>query len=690
MQGLWSRTALSSQSCRCVSCLRTGANVVAERSTAAASRQRLRIGNSVTILYSSIFATAIMYDLETKAQRRNQLEQKIAAVKEEVKELQDEEVRILEGMATRRKVRQLALPMQRRQYSTASAPNQFAQVERFLHFSQAPMEATQDNTPTVPTPHGDRPEMIADILDVGLTETTDTITEEERYWRQFDLGGRDVLREKAIQRLALRQLAVKLLLRPSIAHTYGGVAPTDGDGSERPGFQAQDLLKELDSIRKRLTRLKYHRDEEFDDLAKNISIQEQAALRQERQELHNNLKEAFELYNSHQIQLRELLLIISKNLLASEEPILPTTAELMITQFTRYRQNDIVNMIIDSLFRHRLLMTPPVIVSAINFYSKTRDLFGFDGLLRLLQGHSSPINMPILWQPVRVGDLEVAVPPKPRHPYMMNALISAALSFNQPHRADAWLHIARQGGYNESAAVLGSYMRFYSGTPNWRKGGDILLRAVSYIMSTKAHLEPVVERLILYMVILCNCCGKHQLSKAIIRAAVNSGLDWKRGTNTRDLRISVRKAIEQWRTAAEEALPSAYADQPIGMRCYEFAKQIEEQIRMAIDYGDHDPERELRMEQERDQLSFYMRYKHQVLGSQSQTSTVPRVTDDLVQHKQPPVSPVPDKENWEAKHNSVFYSLAVSHQTISDLQAAVSVLSTKDTATTTKLQEAVA
>lgn len=120
MQSMWSRAAPSQSSCRCVSCLSTVASGVTSRSATAASKKKLRIGNSVTALYTSIFAAAALADAKAKTQRRHDLEEKIAAVKAEVNELVDEEHRILESLQSRRKSRGINRLLQDRGFGSVT------------------------------------------------------------------------------------------------------------------------------------------------------------------------------------------------------------------------------------------------------------------------------------------------------------------------------------------------------------------------------------------------------------------------------------------------------------------------------------------------------------------------------------------------------------------------------------------
>ncbi|PGH14099.1 hypothetical protein AJ79_03216 [Helicocarpus griseus UAMH5409] len=615
----WSRYALSTASCRCVSCARSSSNAVAGRASTAAGRRRLYIGNSVTVLYSAIFATAMMFDADAKTRRRTEMEKRIEAMKEEVKELQIEEARILDGLAARRKVRKLALPLQRRQYSTVSATALQPPAARWGYQSSDPssnplLAESVENKESITV--RDRPEMITDVFDKELPKEWDPAEIEERFKRQNDLAAQDVLREKAMQILAMRQLTIKMLLRPSIAHSYDDVIADYGESFDHPRIKLQDYLAELQTIKRRITRLRFQEKEPFDDLVRNVTILEQDTLRQQRQELHNSLQDTFTSYRRREITLQRLLLAVSENLLASEEPILPQTVELMITQFTRNKQNDLVRMVINSLLPNRVRMTPPIIVSTINFYSKTKDLFGFDWLLRLLQGDSVSVNLSLLWETVRVGDVEITVPPKPRHQFMMEALISATLSFNQPQKADAYLHLFRRSGYNEGIYTLAAYLRFYTVSPNWRKGGFVVLRTVAYIMSTKSHKDGTINRLILYMIDLCNSCKKHELSAVITKAAVEAGIDWRPSDNKRDRRRSILEAIKQWRLAAEDIPADISAcNKTFGERCYDFAKKIEQPIQRSLDYSKPAQLHDVHLEQKYIEDSFSLRHAGQMLQS---------------------------------------------------------------------------
>ncbi|KAH8816339.1 hypothetical protein F5884DRAFT_635724, partial [Xylogone sp. PMI_703] len=79
MQAIWSRAA-QGRSCRCSSCLHA-ATITARRTTTAASRRRLRIGDLFTACYSTILATAAVADSKIKDDRMREWDRAIEEAK---------------------------------------------------------------------------------------------------------------------------------------------------------------------------------------------------------------------------------------------------------------------------------------------------------------------------------------------------------------------------------------------------------------------------------------------------------------------------------------------------------------------------------------------------------------------------------------------------------------------------------
>ncbi|KXL43931.1 hypothetical protein M433DRAFT_141243 [Acidomyces richmondensis BFW] len=86
MQNIWSRVAQARGTPCCPHCLSTVSGVT-RRATASATRRAPKFFTSSTLWYSSIFAAAATYDVEAKKRRREQWDQAIAEVKQELGDL---------------------------------------------------------------------------------------------------------------------------------------------------------------------------------------------------------------------------------------------------------------------------------------------------------------------------------------------------------------------------------------------------------------------------------------------------------------------------------------------------------------------------------------------------------------------------------------------------------------------------
>ncbi|KAK2870575.1 hypothetical protein FQN49_003088, partial [Arthroderma sp. PD_2] len=369
----------------------------------------------------------------------------------------------------------------------------------------------------------------------------------ERY--ESDLSINDTLRHRAIQRLAARQLAIKMIMRPALANLYGGVPFTSRTSCILPDIEIEKLLAELEHIRIRIAKLKSSRDAWYGDLARNITMVEHESLIAERMALNDDLRAMFTMYQDDELTSRDLLVKVAENILSSEEPLSRLSVSLLIKMFARLRQNDVVNMIMDSLFPNGLIIGESIVIATLDFFNKSKDLYRFDGFLNRLQG-GKLFRMPQNWKLATVGGIEVPVPPRSNDQVILGVLVSSALGFNQPERADAWLAVMRSRGYGDNPQILGSYLRFYTQRQDWSRGGPLLLRVIDY-MTTTFDGEGRFERLVLYMAALCYSCGKRRLGHKILNKAAAHGLDWQDAYNSTDERIVILSALERWRAAME-------------------------------------------------------------------------------------------------------------------------------------------
>ncbi|CAI7615850.1 unnamed protein product [Penicillium crustosum] len=568
MQGLWSRAVSKQSSCRCVGCLSTTANGVTSRA-ATSSKRRLRIGNSVTALYGSIFAAAAIADASVKDRRRHDWDEKIAAVKAEVSELVDEEERILASLQSRRETRGLNRLIQARGFGTVprfppgiQSPPIFNRIRAFH------TERTRLNAVGVQT-----------VENQSAEENEHTIDEQEEseiFIPQETLPSwvlEDDLRLKAIQKLALRQFAIRILLRPAIAHRYSGVSMNYAADFETPQVNVAQLLEELNNLRYRMNTLKTNRDATYSDITQDYAASQLGEMQRERETLDAELTNDIHIYTSQQMSLQELLLRISNNILSSRDPDRPTAFRLMIMAFGQTRQNDLVELLLRTLLPNRFFLNPSLVITIITFFRKSKNLKDFDLFLKMLGGEGYSVNLGsrgvYKHRTVNVPSLNSS------NPVIYAALIGAALRFDQPDRADAWLQAARGGGFFDSWETLFTYLRFYSLRRDWDKGVNVLKRAVTYLLSSTDHRLDSVERLLGRMVGLCDSCDRLDASDALVRAAVHSGFDPRLLSRQSDSGPFVHADPKRWSKAAKQT-PKENIDRPLWQKCYDFGNTFGE------------------------------------------------------------------------------------------------------------------
>lgn len=528
----------------------------------------------MTMFYSSIFATAVFLDADAKTKRRNEWEKKIGEVKEEVTTMKNEEARMVENILSRKRMRvSTSPPLRRRQYSTMAAGAAFAPPKSYQDEMQQDGLGRLSSQTSKDIPPSEQA--------LEPTEESALDTESDPWNDDGSWSTNDPLRVRAIQRLATKQLVIRFMLRPTVGSNYSGVRMGYPSGLELPKLNTEGLLEELNSIRKRMNTLKYSESEVSDPLLQDISWTRSSELHEERDRLDDELHSLL-FQRPNTTSSPEMLLRICDNLLSTEEPISSSTMSLLMQYFVRARENDLASIVLTTLLPAKIQLSRSVIITSLNFFSKARDLYGFEGFLRRLQGAGGAVNIPKFWEARRVGKEEVPVPPAPGHPFVYNGLICAAIKFEQFDKANAWLHMMRQTGYGGDHSVLGAFLRCYGEKSDWEKGAPFLLSAVNYIMSSKAHKRGVIERLIVYMLVFCQNCQKTALFSDIISAAVESGFRWELGRTKKDTNLLFKVAFNSWRDATEKSATSAAFDRTTAEKCQSFGELIKESIQVAV------------------------------------------------------------------------------------------------------------
>ncbi|PKX97446.1 uncharacterized protein P174DRAFT_385335 [Aspergillus novofumigatus IBT 16806] len=605
MQSLWSRVAPTQSTCRCVPCLSTSAPGITSRAATAASKRRLRIGNSVTALYTSIFAAAALADARAKDKRRHEWAEKIAAVKEEVNELVDEEHRLLVAIQARRSRTLSQGALQKRSFTTwRSIPtprsDQWLQrnpPSRLVHAARGPdLEddeeiVLQNNEFELATP-GKLQEIIENEgdLDDDRIELEDGFFPEDKEVPKWLSD--NTIRQKAIRKLAVKQLAIRLLLRESIAHSYSGIAMDHKADFEMPQLNFAELLSELNKLRRRIRLLKVTEGAYYDDLAHDLRVRSTTELNMERTRLDDEAARDVSLFLRNKMSLQELNLRLANNLLQSLDPDRPYVMKLMILAFTRSMQNDLTDLVLKTVLPHRFQLNSSLIISILTYYKKSKNLKAFDSFLKVLRGEGYPVDLGKLgfYKKMVVNGVEITIPPvASANPVIYSTLITAALRFEQVDRADAWLQAGRKHGFTDDFSTLYAYLKYYARRGDWQNGLYTLRRSLAFLTGSTLHSDRHIERLIVHMVQLCDWCKKWDLSDAMISAAIESGFDWSSATtNQLDIQFGRDPRLHYWQKRVDQTTIDKRS-RPAWEKSFAFAKLFGEQLEDLVSSEDQDP-----------------------------------------------------------------------------------------------------
>lgn len=559
----------------------------------------------MTALYSSVFFAATIADARAKDKRRAEWEEKIAAVNKQVSDLKDEEQRLLESLSRRK-----------RPIKDYTGPRVSPGLVPIRHYSTTPKLAAYQGRP-VPKESSSESIILQGTRNRGLQTSSAAVEEEcppqtgnpsessslrephrqnrEDYVQAVEheldrdtyfadelpipsWAKKDRLRLQAIQKLALRQLAIRLLLRPCVAHSYEGIQMNYSADFRLPRLHVQDLFKELNSIRKRIYRLKEDRTANFDDLVQDLPSSQAHIARQKCRDLDVELKQDIEQCCQDQMPLEELLLRLANNLVQSPDPDRPKAFRLMITAFSRLRQNDVVHLILKAILPNFFYISISLIISTLNFFRRAKDLKNFDLFLQMLRGEGYPLNMRHSppYKLVEVNGLKVTIPPYlSDNVVIYSTLINAALRFDQPERADAWLCVARRSGFMDNFDTLYSYLKFCKLRNDWETGVNVLRRALAYLPSSSDVSVTLSQRLIVLMVQLCDNCDKTHVSEALINAYVMSGFDRGAAKKQLDCSFPSDPTYKRWMNAPERPQTR---NLPAAEKCSVFVSMVGPQV----------------------------------------------------------------------------------------------------------------
>jgi hypothetical protein len=529
-------------------------------------------------------------DARAKDKRRHEWAEKIAAVKEEVNELVDEEHRLLEAIQARRSRTLAQGALQKGSFTTwrsiptprsdqwlqRNPPRRLVHVARSADLLDDGEIVLQNNE----FQEGRLQEMVEDEGDFDdKTEWQDGFFPEDMEVPKWLSD--NTLRQKAIRKLAVKQLAIRLLLRESIAHSYSGIAMDHKADFEMPRLNFADLLSELNKLRRRIRLLKITEGAYYDDLAHDLRVRPTTELNMERARLDDEAARDVSLFLRNKMSLQELNLRLANNLLQSLDPDRPYFMKLMILAFTRAMQNDLADLVLKTVLPHKFPLNSSLIISILTYYKKSKNLKAFDSFLKVLRGEGYPVDLGKLgyYKKMVVNGMEITIPPvASANPVIYTTLITAALRFEQLDRADAWLQAGRKHGFTDDFSTLYAYLKYYAKREDWQNGLYTLRRSLAFLTGSTLHSDRHIERLIVHMVQLCDWCGKWDLADAMISAAIDSGFDWSSATtNQLDVQFTRDPRLHYWQKRVDQTTIDKRS-RPAWEKSFAFAKLFGEQL----------------------------------------------------------------------------------------------------------------
>lgn len=382
MQALWSRAAQTRSSCRCSSCLHA-ATTLARRTTTAASKRRLRVGDLFTACYSTILATAAVADAKVKDDRRKEWDRLITEAKIGASIQESEPA----GPTN-------TLPDS--EYLSSQLPSHKHPAFKDFATQIKPLLATtitSGTTWTTPTTQDTPLEIKLRSLDSRLTQSIELCSEEsaqdesnhsssselDNYeeWVDEELDPELLPREPKTtlhlgkMEAATANLVDQLLLKTKFVSSQGRAGLSKGS----------DIFLQLKGMAKRIYSLKSNWTH-FPAYA----WENDTSVEVGRSSLNKSLYAVCRKTTPDTSNIDLMLAKICYNLLICTVPPNTTTYNILISELLRLRQHDTTQVVIDSFLDDtRFKPTKRTMVLILDHYKAKNDQSGFRAIIRRMR-----------------------------------------------------------------------------------------------------------------------------------------------------------------------------------------------------------------------------------------------------------------------------------------------------------------
>ena len=352
MQALWSRAAQTRSSCRCKACLHA-ATGISRRTTTAASRRRLKIGDLFTACYSTILGTAAFADAKAKEERRKQWEQAIADAKAEIPMGDSERAqRVLPDQLQKNDLCALISPIiSYHKVSTRKIQHEDLQTTLDLHLTQA-LESSHKTLELSRLPNSE-------------SDRSDAVDPEDL---KFAL-------RKPATRVHLDKMEVmisKLVTRMLVRRDF--LIPEKVVSHHETAQQMREIASRLESLRGINTRLPSYT---FPDLETS---------KQEHWQLNNALEALFRHTPADGSNLNVIIAKMCYNLLISSSPPSIQTYDILIRSLTQMKLHGLTQVVVDSfLWESKFTPTSTTVQLILDHYRMRKDAAGFRAIINRMR-----------------------------------------------------------------------------------------------------------------------------------------------------------------------------------------------------------------------------------------------------------------------------------------------------------------
>lgn len=374
MQVIWSR-ATQARSCRCSSCLHT-ATITARRSTTAASRRRLHLGDLFTACYSTILATAAIADSKVKDDKMREWDRVIAEAKVWTPDCvgspnkRDENKEVGTDSLGRQLLTTGAMNFQvgNKEHNCISNSDAWkippqTRIDSF----QAQLRNLDAQLKLLPS---NRPP--CDSSRTGFTDLELEALLDEGVRSKFTREPQKPIHLERMEEMVAR------LVRRLLDHMTSNIE------RKRLSLSARDTMNKISVLQMGTTQLpKFSRETHFG--------------RDESVALNKSIWACFRNGGSKRSKRPSTDLLLSKicyNLLVSTTPPNIVTYNILIISLTKLKQHDIAQIIIDSFFNDsRFKPTSRTICAILDHYAAKRDTVGFRATIQRMRGVNGDMRM---------------------------------------------------------------------------------------------------------------------------------------------------------------------------------------------------------------------------------------------------------------------------------------------------------